>query len=444
MGAEVIKKIEEEVHEKLGKKSLFFLGMQHVAAMCAGAIAVPLIVGEALGLPKDQINILVSAALMMSGVGTFIQTLNWSKKIGAKLPMIEGVSFAAVSALMAIAGTYRGSDPIFGLQVMIGATIISGLFTFLIAPIFGKLLKYFPPLVSGIVVMSMGLSLIPVALRWIAGNPKSPNYLSFKNIGLALLTIVIIVAIQRLSKGFLGNIAILIGIFLGSLISIPLGMSDFSTFETAKIFTLNTPFQFGMPKFEITAVLSLILVQLVIMTDATGNQINLSDICSVDPNEKNIVSGLRGHGLTTMLAGTFNSFPHSLFGQNVGIAALTGVKSRFVGTAAGCILIVCSIFPKVISILTNIPTPVLGGAGIIMFGIVAANGIKRLGGVSYDKNKNLMIVATSLGIALAPIAAPQLFQNFPKWAEILFKSSVTLGAISAFVLNIIFNEMGKK
>lgn len=432
----------EGVHEKLNAKNLFLLGMQHVAAMCAGAIAVPLILGEALGLPKDQVNTLVSAALMMSGLGTFIQTLNWNKKIGAKLPMIEGVSFAGVSALVAIAITYKTTDPIFGLQVMIGATIISGLFTFLVAPIFGKLLKYFPPLVSGVVVMSMGLSLIPVALKWVIGSKGEG---SLKNIALALITISIIVTIQKLSKGFLGNIAILLGIFLGTLIAIPMGLTDFSIVEeSAKLININIPLQFGMPKFEITAVLSLFLVQLVIMTDATGNQINLSDICSVDPSSENIVAGLRGHGLTTMLAGVFNSFPHSLFGQNVGIAALTGVKSRYVGTAAGCILLISSFFPKIIAVLTAIPSPVLGGAGIIMFGIVAANGIKRLGTVSYDKNKNLMIVATSLGIALAPIATPQLFINFPQWAKILFQSSVTLGALSVLILNIIFNEIGKK
>ncbi|MBC2850220.1 purine permease [Cetobacterium sp. 8H] len=434
----------EAVHQKLEYKSLFLLGVQHVAAMCAGAIAVPMILGESLGLGQNEINILVSATLMMAGIGTFIQTLNIHDRVGAKLPIVEGVSFAGVSALVAVGLSYRGTDPIFGLQVMFGATILSGIFAFLVAPVFGKLLKYFPPLVSGVVVTSMGLSLIPVALRWVAGAPKSSNYLSVNNIVLALITIAIILTIQKLSKGFLGNIAILLGIFLGTLIAIPMGLADFSTLQNAGIFTINTPLQFGVPKFELTAVLSLFLVQLVIMTDATGNQINLSDICSVNPDQKTIVAGLRGHGLTSMLAGMFNSFPHSLFGQNVGIAAITGVKSRYVGTAAGIILLITSFFPKVIAILTSIPSPVLGGAGIIMFGIVAANGIKRLGTVSYDRNKNLVIVATSLGMALAPIATPQLFTNFPQWGKILFQSPVTLGTLTVLILNIVFNEFDRK
>ena len=311
------KVVLEEVHQRLNTKDLFLLGIQHVAAMCAGAIAVPMILGESLGLDQGQINTLVSATLMMAGIGTFIQTVGVHKKIGAKLPIVEGVSFAGVSALVAVGLTYNGTDPIFGLQVMFGATILSGVFAFLMAPAFGKLLKYFPPLVSGVVVTSMGLSLIPVALRWIAGSPKSIHYLSLKNILLALITMGIVIAIQKLSKGFLGNIAILLGIFLGTLVAFPMGLADFGGVENAAMLTINTPLQFGIPKFEITAVLSLFLVQLVIMTDATGNQINLSDICSVEPTQDSIVAGLRGHGLSSMLAGLFNSFPHSLFGQNV-------------------------------------------------------------------------------------------------------------------------------
>lgn len=447
MGVEVLeleKDVEQEIHEKLDIKSMFLLGVQHVAAMCAGAIAVPMILGESLGLGVEQINTLVSATLMMAGVGTFIQTLNVHGKIGAKLPMVEGVSFAGVSALVAVGLSYRGTDSVLGLQIMFGATIVSGIFAFLVAPLFGKLLKYFPPLVSGVVVTSMGLSLIPVALRWIAGSPQTSNYLSLKNIFLALMTIGIILMVQKISKGFLGNIAILIGIFLGTLVAIPMGLADFSIINEASHFTINTPLQFGLPKFELTAVLSLFLVQLVIMTDATGNQINLSDICSVKPDEEKIVAGLRGHGLTSAIAGVFNSFPHSLFGQNVGIAAITGVKSRFVGTAAGVILLTVSFFPKLVAILTAIPSPVLGGAGIIMFGIVAANGVKRLGTVNYEKNKNLVIVATSLGMTLAPISTPQLFTNFPQWGKILFQSPVTLGALTVLILNIVFNEFGKK
>lgn len=359
--------------------------------------------------------------------------------------MVEGVSFAGVAALSAVGVAYRDADPVMGIQVMMGATIISGVFCIVVAPVFGKLLKFFPPLVSGVVVTCMGLSLIPVAIRWIGGgNPSAENFGNFKSILLAGITLIIIVGIQKISKGFLGNIAILLGIIAGTLIAIPMGMVEFSNVSEAGIFNLNTPLYFGMPKFDITAVLSLFLVQLVIMTDATGNQLNLSNICKADEkDEGRLVAGLRAHGLSSVLGGLFNTFPHSLFGQNVGIAAITGVSSRFVGTAAGVMLLAVSFFPKLINILTSIPEPVLGGAGIIMFGIVAANGIKRLGEVNYNGNKNLMIVATSIGIALIPIAVPEFFKHFPSWGKILFQSPVTLGCLSVLILNIVFNELGK-
>lgn len=444
-----IKTIERKqgntVDSMLSIKELFLFGMQHIAAMCAGAMAVPIILGNALGMNGEDINILVAASFMMAGLGTLIQTLGIGKSIGSRLPMVEGVSFAGVAALAAVGMAYRDISSITGIQVMMGATIVSGIFCILVAPVFGKLLKFFPPLVSGVVVTSMGMSLIPVAIKWAGGGiPSAPEFGSFKNILLAIITLVIIIGIQRVSKGFLGNIAILIGIIAGTAIGIPMGMVDFSKVSGAALFNLNTPFYFGLPKFDLTAVLSLFLVQLVIMTDATGNQLNLSAICGTDEkDEKRLVAGLRAHGLSSFLGGIFNTFPHSLFGQNVGIAAITGVKSRFVGTAAGVILLTVSLFPKMINILTAIPAPVLGGAGIVMFGIVAANGIKRLGEVNYNGNKNLMIVAASIGIALIPIAVPEFFKHFPAWGKILFQSPVTLGCLTVLILNIVFNELGK-
>ena len=434
----------EKVDQMLPIGDLVLLGIQHIAAMCAGAMAVPIILGNILGLDSVQINHLVSASFMMAGLGTLIQTLGIKNFIGSRLPMVEGVSFAGVGALSAIGLTYSSTDPLTGLQIMFGATLVSGLFCFLMAPVFGKLLKFSPPLVSGTVVTCMGLSLIPVAIRWAGGVPGTPSFGNFQNISLALITLIIIVVIQKLSKGFLGNIAILIGIVLGTLIAIFMGVADFSSVATADFVNINTPLKYGI-KFDITAILSLFLVQLVIMTDATGNQLNLSNICGVDEKDaKRLAAGLRGHGLSSMLAGIFNTFPHSLFGQNVGIAAITGVASRFVGTAAGVILLLISFFPKVTAVFTSIPSPVLGGAGIIMFGIVAANGIKRLGEVNYVGNKNLMIVATSIGVALIPIAVPEFFKFFPAWGKILFQSAVTLGCLTVLILNVVFNELGKK
>lgn len=438
-------KEQHPTDEMLKIGDLFLLGMQHIAAMCAGAMAVPMIVGNSLGLSQEDVHILVSAAFMMVGIGTLIQTIGIKGVLGSRLPMIEGVSFAGVAALAAIGITYKGNDPILGLHIMFGATIASGLFCIIAAPIFGKLLKFFPPLVSGTVVTSMGISLMPVAIRWAGGgNPASADFGNFKNLLLAFITLGIIIGIQKISKGFLGNIAILVGIIAGTIISIPMGIADFSAVKEAAFVTFNTPLQFGFPKFELTSVISLLLVQLVIMTECTGNQLNLSNICGTDEkDEKRLIAGLRAHGLSSMIAGVFNSFPHALFGQNVGIVAITGVTSRFAGTAAGVILLVVSFFPKLTAVFTSIPAPVLGGAGVVMFGIVAAGGIKKLGEVNYTGNKNLLIVAVSIGLALVPVAVPEIYKHFPAWGNILFHSPVTLGCLSVIILNILFNEFGK-
>lgn len=436
-------KLERVMSEPV--RTLLIYALQHIAAMCAGAIAVPIILGGALGLPQEEIQFLVNATLMVSGVGTMIQTLGIGKKFGSRLLMIEGVSFAGVAALTSVASAYNGVDPRLGISIMFGATMISGVFTMIFAPVVGKMLKFFPNLVSGTVVTCMGLSLLPVAIRWIGGgNTASPLFGSFDNLILAGFTLIVILLTQKLSKGFIGNIAILIGLLLGTLVATVFGMADFSAVSTAKIINLNVPFYFGIPKFEISAVLSLILVQMVIMTDATGNQINLMDISNQELSKERLTAGLRGHGLSSFIGGIFNSFPQSLFGQNVGVVALTGKSNRYVGFTAGLLLLTVSIFPKLTALLTSIPYPVLGGAGIIMFGIVAANGIKRLGTVEYNGNRNLVIVATSLGMALIPISVPQIFNNFSPWANILFKSPITLGALTVVILNIIFNELGKK
>lgn len=438
-----------EIHptdQMLGLGDLFLLGMQHIAAMCAGAMAVPIILGNSLGLSQDMVHVLVSASFMMVGVGTLLQTIGIKGFLGSRLPMIEGVSFAGVAALAAIGITYKGTDPMLGLHIMFGATITSGIFCFVMAPVFGKMLKFFPPLVSGTVVTSMGISLMPVAIRWAGGgNPAAADFGNFKNLSLAFITLIIIIGIQKISKGFLGNIAILVGIIAGTIIAIPMGIADFSAVGEAAFINFNTPLKFGMPKFELTSIVSLFLVQLVIMTECTGNQLNLSNICGTDEkDEKRLIAGLRAHGLSSIIAGFFNSFPHALFGQNVGIVAITGVASRFAGTAAGVILLAVSFFPKLTAVFTSIPSPVLGGAGIVMFGIVAAGGIKKLGEVNYVGNKNLLIVAVSIGLALVPVAVPEIYKHVPAWGNILFHSPVTLGCLSVIILNIIFNEMNKK
>lgn len=434
---------KEGKQESIGR--LVFDGIQHIAALCAGAMAVPMIIAGALKMSPEDTQFLISATLMVCGIGSIIQSMGIGNLFGAKLPMMEGVSFKCVSALTAIGATYAAMGNAYeGISVIFGATMVSGIFIMLVAPIIGKILRFFPLLVSGVVVTSMGLSLVPTALKWIGGgNPSAPDFASPDKIILALFTFVVILIIQKMSRGFLGNIAILIGLCAGTVVASMFGMVNFSNVETAKVFSFNTPFYFGMPKFQLTAIISMILVQLTIMIDAVGNHITLSDICGAKSEER-MVPVLRAHGLCSAIAGLFNSYPQAIFGQNVGVVALTKRYDRRIGIVGGIILLVITLFPKATAVLTAIPLPVLGGAGIIMFGMVVANGIKLLGAVNYVNNKNLMIVAISLGMALIPITVPQMFNNASKDIKILFNSAIILGAITSIFLNIIFNEVGSK
>ncbi|HDK7168080.1 TPA: purine permease [Clostridium botulinum] len=431
------------VDELLPPQQLFILGLQHVLAMCAGAVAVPLIVGGALNLSAEQTIFLINADLFVAGIATLVQSLGIKNFIGAKVPVIEGASFASVSAMLAIANTYPG-DPITGITTIFGATFIAGLFCFIMAPFFGKLIRFFPKVVTGTVITIIGISLLPVAVRWCAGNDvKSSTFASPKNILLALFVLVLILIMYKFFKGILGNISILLGIVVGTIVASMLGMSDFTRVHSSGWINIDIPLYFGALKFDLTAIISMILVMLVMMTEATGNMIAIHEMVGKDIDDKNLTRGLRTDGFATMLAGIFNTFPHTAFGQNVGLVNLTGVKSRFVVAASGGILILLGLFPKAGAVVASIPYPVLGGAGIAMFGMVASGGISSLGQVEFKGTKNGMIIAVSIGLAMIPLAVPTFYSKFPQWVETLFHSGITTGSLTAILLNLFFNEFGK-
>lgn len=431
------------VDELLPPQQLFILGLQHVLAMCAGAVAVPLIVGGALNLSAEQTIFLINADLFVAGIATLVQSLGIKNFIGAKVPVIEGASFASVSAMLAIANTYPG-DPITGITTIFGATFIAGLFCFIMAPFFGKLIRFFPKVVTGTVITIIGISLLPVAVRWCAGNDvKSSTFASPKNILLALFVLILILIMYKFFNGILGNISILLGIVVGTIVASMLGMSDFTRVHSSGWINIDIPLYFGTLKFDLTAIISMILVMLVMMTEATGNMIAIHEMVGKDIDDKNLTRGLRTDGFATMLAGIFNTFPHTAFGQNVGLVNLTGVKSRFVVAASGGILILLGLFPKAGAVVASIPYPVLGGAGIAMFGMVASGGISSLGQVEFKGTKNGMIIAVSIGLAMIPLAVPTFYSKFPQWVETLFHSGITTGSLTAILLNLFFNELGK-
>ncbi|HBW38961.1 nucleobase:cation symporter-2 family protein [Desulfosporosinus sp. BICA1-9] len=420
------------VDEMLPAGKLFLYGLQHVLAMYAGAVAVPLIIAGAAGLTQAQTAFLINADLFTCGIATLLQTLGiW--KIGIKIPVIQGVTFAAVTPMVIMAKSG-------GMTLIFGSVIVAGLFTFLVAPYFSKLIRFFPPIVTGTIITIIGVSLLPVGINWAAGGVGNKNYGSLTFILVATIVLVAILLINKLFKGFVSHIAVLLGLLVGLVVAIPLGLVNFSGVATAPWIGITTPFFFGVPKFEIGSIIAMILVMLVVMVESTGDFLAIGEMVGKKIGEEELTAGLRADGLATALGGIFNAFPYTAFAQNVGLVGLTGVKSRFVVATSGVILVILGLFPKMATIIASLPTPVLGGAGIAMFGIVAASGIKTLAKVDFEKNvNNIFIVAISIGIGVIPVVTPNFFQHFPSWSQTIMHSGITLGSITAIVLNAFFN-----
>lgn len=424
------------VDEVLPTGTLLLYGLQHVMTMYAGLVAVPLIVGQALGLPFADITYLLAATLLVAGLATVLQTIGiW--RIGARLPLVQGVSFAAVASMIAI-GTAGGGGRA-GLTLILGATLVAGLIGFAIAPLFHRLVRLFPPVVTGTVITVIGVSLLPVAVRWASGasegEPGDPA-----SIGLAGFTLLVIVLVYRFLPGFWSRIAILVSLVAGTALAAALGMADFSRIGEADWFAVSTPFHFGTPQFSIAAIVSMTVVMLVIMTETTADLLAVGEIVGRPADGRRIVAGLRADTLSTAVSGgLLNSFPASAFAQNVGLVAITGIRSRFVVAAGGGILVVLGLFPKLGAVIASVPQPVLGGAGLALFATVAASGIRALGAVDFTGHANLVIVAVSLGLGVLPIASPAFWEHFPEWFRTVFDSGISAAAVAAVLLNLLFH-----
>lgn len=428
------------VDETLPPLKMFTSGLQHVAAMYAGVVAPPMIVGPAVGLSPKETAFLMGASLFTAGIATLLQTLGFWR-IGARLPFVNGVSFAGVTPMVAI-GKDRGHD---GIAVIFGAIIVASLLGFVLAPYFCKLVRFFPPVVTGTVITLIGVSLLPVAFNWSqGGNATADDYGSTTNIIMAAVTLVIVLALRKLLRGFLQQIAILLGLIAGTLVAIPVGITDFGTIKDADAVGFPTPFHFGAPQFEIAAIVSMCIVMLVCMTESTADMLALGKIVDRPADERTIEGGLRADTLGSAISPLFNGFMCSAFAQNIGLVAMTKVRSRFVVAAGGGILILLGLFPVAASVIALVPLPVLGGAGIVLFGSVAASGIQTLASAALEKGENALIVAAAVGIGLIPIAAPEFYHAFPKDLLVVLDSGISTGCVVAIVLNLAFNHLGRK
>ncbi|TWF93048.1 nucleobase:cation symporter-2 family protein [Saccharopolyspora dendranthemae] len=427
--------------EVLPPARMLAFGIQHVAAMYAGVVAPPLIVGEAIGLPPLQMTLLIGASLFTAGLATALQALGvW--KIGARMPFVNGVTFGSVAPILAIVAQQSGSQN--PLSVVYGSVLIAGVLAFIAAPYFSRLVRFFPPVVNGTVITLIGLSLMPVAIKWIAGQDSAaPDYAAPQKIALGAFTFVLVLLFNRFLTGFLNRIALLIGLLAGSLVAWPMGLIDTSTFESAPLFNLPIPFQLGTPTFSLTATLSICIVMLVAMMESTADMIALGEIVDRPADEKTIAAGLRADGAGSALSALFGGFTCSAFAQNIGLVALTGVRSRFVVATGGGVLVLLGLFPIAGAVVSLVPQPVLGGAALVLFGSVATSGIRTLSNAGLGDPHNALIVAGALGIGLIPVVAPSFYDHFPESLRTVLDSGISTGCIAALLLNLLFSQRRK-
>ncbi len=432
------KRAVHPVDEVLPAPQLAIYGFQHVLAFYAGAVIVPILLAGAIGLTDEQLIHLINADLFTCGIASIIQSVGFWK-VGVKLPLLQGVTFTAVAPMIAI-GTAANS-PVEGLQTIYGAVIIAGLFTFFMAPYFGKLIRFFPPVVTGSVIAIIGISLLPVAANDAVGfgDPVRKDF--FYAVG----TLALIVVIQRVFRGFMATVAVLAGLVIGTTIAFILGDASFASVGTSDWAGVTTPFFFGAPKFAITAIISMIVVMMITAVETTGDVFATGEIVKKRMGKADVAAALRADGLATSLGGILNSFPYTCFAENVGLVRLTGIRSRWVVATAGAIMIVIGVIPKAGAVAASIPHSVLGGAAIAMFATVAVVGVQMLGKVDFNDHRNVVIVATSVGLAMLIVMKPTLYTVIPggRWSEMFFNSGITLGSITAIGLNIIFFHVGK-
>ncbi|CAN2924001.1 nucleobase:cation symporter-2 family protein [Streptococcus dysgalactiae] len=405
------------------------LGLQHVLSMYAGSILVPIMIAGALGYSARELTYLISTDIFMCGVATFLQ-LKLTKHTGVGLPVVLGCAFQSVAPLSVI-GAQQGSGAMFG------ALIASGIYVILVAGIFSKIARFFPPIVTGSVITVIGLSLVGVAMGNMGDNVKEPTA---QNMILSLLTIVIILLVQKFTKGFVKSISILIGLVAGTLVSAMMGLVDITPVAEASWIHVPTPFYFGMPTFEITSIVMMCIIATVSMVESTGVYLALSDLTNDQLDEKRLRNGYRSEGIAVFLGGLFNTFPYTGFSQNVGLVQISGIKTRRPIYYAAGILVVIGLLPKFGAMAQMIPSPVLGGAMLVLFGMVALQGMQMLNRVDFQKNEyNFIIAAVSISAGLG-FNGTNLFASLPETAQMFLTNGIVIATLTSVVLNLLLNS----
>jgi OHCU decarboxylase len=428
------------VDEVLPAPTLALYGVQHVLAFYAGAVVVPILLAGAIGLSGRDLVHLINADLFTCGIASIIQSVGFWK-VGVRLPLLQGVTFTAVSPMIAIGLAAGGGTQ--GLLAIYGSVIVAGLATFFIAPWFSRLIRFFPPVVTGSVILIIGLALLPTAAQDVVGGAEHPQPGNPRNLALALGTLALIVIIQRVCRGFLATVAVLIGLVVGTLVAWAIGAAGFASVAGMGWVGVTTPFFFGVPRFSLAAVVSMIVVMLITAVETTGDVFATAEIVGKRVGGADVARALRADGLATVIGGVLNSFPYTCFAENVGLVRLTRVKSRYVVAVAGLVMIVIGMVPKTGAVVASIPAPVLGGAALAMFATVAVVGVQTLSRVDFNDHRNVVIVGSSVGLAILVTVQPDIAKAVPEWTQIVLGSGITLGSVTAIVLNLVFHHIGQ-
>ncbi|NME82588.1 purine permease [Clostridium sp. SM-530-WT-3G] len=418
------------IDEKPSLYMQILLGFQHIFAAFGGIIVVPLVVSSALGFDIATSTALMSATILAAGVATFIQ----SKGIGhagSRVACIMGTDFTFATPAIAV-----GS--VAGLPGIIGATILGSLVEIILSFFIKPLMKLFPPLVTGTVICLIGLTLIPVSVDWAAGGSGSSEYGSILNVSIAVFVMILTIVLNHYGKGMVSTASILIGMIVGYILCIPLGMVDFTAVEEASWISMPKIFSTGVD-FNLKYVIPFIPAYLVTTIETVGCLKAICQVSEIDGDSKRIGSGVLADGVGSTIAGCFGALPNTSFSQNVGLIPLTKVASRYIAMMAGILLIILGLLPKFAAIINTMPQPVLGGVGIVMFGTVAASGIQTLSDVKLT-NKNLLVIATSIGLGLGVTFRPEILSGLPEGVKMIFSSGISTGTITALVLNLILKD----
>lgn len=405
------------------------ISLQHVLTMLIGNVAPALIISASVGLSEKEQIVLVQAAMIAAAVATLVQVYGISR-FGSRLPMVMGINFSFVTACISIGKGY-------GMGSVFGACIFGGIAIMIFGALIKKVRKFFPPLVTGITVTTIGMSLYPVAIGYMAGNPDLPTYGSLQSWGVALFTLIVVIGLSEFGKGYIKTISILIGLVLGYIVAAFMGMVDLSSLSNQKLFELPKIMPFGM-KFDISAIMTMVVMYIVTSIEAIGDISSLTmGGMDREATTEEISNGIMGNGLSAIINAFFGGTPTATFSQNVGIVTLTKVANKKVIKIAAFMVFIIGILPKFGALMTSIPYPVLGGATLSVFAIITVNGLRLLWEEEFT-TRNMTIIGVSLAIGMGITQVPETIASFPEGFQLFIGSSpVIMSTIVAFVMNLI-------